>query len=259
VTAPSTQGSQPTHPTGRSTVPSQDSAEAPTGPASAVGPFARGRVAMVLSAIALCVAAVSAALALLAIGRANDAARQASRVGAEIENEAAPAGSAAPESEPSGAETPTEPLTPDPGQLIRTANYTVQYPADELQLQVANCYRVAIDLDEPRVGVEDDSGDLSFHGQCNAPISFTLPEGVVGAHANSGQVTPNECAELVRKAPLADGGRVPIQRGIVLCVATSLDAARTQGITRKIAVIDVRAVSNGGVVNVEVAAWNVPG
>jgi hypothetical protein len=231
----------------------------PGGSSHHAGP--RGHLpSFVVAVLALVLAIGSAGLALVAVGLASGA---NDRIGKLVTGPAAidPAGPVVPVvSHPPGATSQPAPAAASPdGALDVGGDYTVRYTAEDLQLQTARCRTVALDLDEPRVGVQGETTDLAVTGECDHAPAFELPHGVVVARADTAEVTPNACAEGIRRAPLSPDIPVPVQRGIVLCAATSRDAARTQGITRKIVVLTVRAVDDDGLVSVRVAAWNVPG
>jgi hypothetical protein len=87
----------------------------------------------------------------------------------------------------------------------------------------------------------------------------TLASGAVGSLAPSADsLTPNDCARLLRTASFDNNDSQALRQGVVLCVLTPLDAARDQGIRRKIAIIEVRSVNGEGTASVLVKAWEVP-
>jgi hypothetical protein len=51
---------------------------------------------------------------------------------------------------------------------------------------------------------------------------------------------------------------VPAQRDRTICVATSLEDAKEQGIQQKLIIIHVNSLPDTGRVNLTLAAWKVP-
>src|SRR6266508_408684 len=220
----------------------------PSGPpAMSPPPLAVGRGAGRWSVLAFGLAALAMAVALVATlvaGRTT--------TGPDNGPAAAPATTAA-TAKPADQPGPT----PTSGQINPSADFTVVYQQQELQLQSgSSCGTVYIDLDEPRVGVRENY-DLTFY-DCSNQAYFQLADHVVGSSVSSPTATPKDCAEKIRTAPLAEDQRVPPTNRVVLCIATSLADAVKQGITQKMAVLQVRAVGTDGTVNVLVSAWSIP-
>jgi uncharacterized membrane protein len=213
-----------------------------------------------LAALAMAVALVATLVAVVAIGQASDAKSRADKALAGGRTTTGPDNgpAAAPATTAATAKPADQPgPTPTSGQINPSADFTVVYQQQELQLQSgSSCGTVYIDLDEPRVGVRENY-DLTFY-DCNNQAYFQLADHVVGSSVSSPTATPKDCAEKIRTAPLAEDQRVPPTNRVVLCIATSLADAVKQGITQKMAVLQVRAVGTDGTVNVLVSAWSIP-
>jgi hypothetical protein len=202
-------------------------------------------------------------LALYALGVAQGAKSSASgaQPGPGSTGQPANPGPAATTDQPGAPVTPAESATP--GQLDPKANYTSKYQQQVLTLRAPTqcCGSLGIDLDEPRVDVDDAHADLLFansNSNAHQPI-FTLPSGVSATPGRSPAETPNDCVETIRTGPLGDRASIPITRDVVLCLATSSEAATGQGITRKVVLVTVTAInSQDGSVDVTVSAWNAP-
>jgi hypothetical protein len=231
--------------------------------------------AFLVGVLALVLSIGAAGLALVAVGLASgandrigtlltgplagDPARSSPAPTAENPAGTNPAGTNPAGTNPAG----TNPASTNPAGTSRAyhdlaGGYTVRYTAEDLHLQTARCRTVAIDLDEPRVGADGATTDLAVTGECGHPPAFEVPAGVAAARVHAADTSPSTCAERIRRAPLSPDIPLPVRAGTVLCAATSPDAARAYGLSRKIVVLTVRAVSKDGLVSVRVAAWNAP-
>jgi hypothetical protein len=205
------------------------------------------------------VALVAVATAAVALGQARDAKARADRALAGTGTAPDTGGQPGPPPPVAGNTTPAgrPGPSPTPGQIDPRADFTVVYQQQELQLPNPGSYNsVYVDLDEPRVGVRNNY-DITLTGSGDR-MYFQLPDDVMSSSVGVPSVTPKECAEKIRTAPLADDATVPPKAGVVLCIATSLDDAAKQGITRKMVVLQVRAVGADGTVNILVSAWAIP-
>lgn len=257
-------GQVPHGPPGAATPPPRPPAAAPRG--RRLGP------AVVLGAAALAVllALVSVLISWRALDQANDARDIALSRAPGASGPAGPSQPAessdpppAPTGEPPGSGPHDPTVEPENPGFDEKTQYTVAYEKQDLTLERSceSSARRNIDLDEPRVNVGTNLNDLSFRSKCagEAAATFLLPNEVVGASADAPSTTPNECARRIRTAPLGDDVPVPLQQGVVLCVVTSLPAANDIGISRKMVVVEVRAISEiRGSVVIRVSAWNIP-
>jgi hypothetical protein len=115
-----------------------------------------------------------------------------------------------------------------------------------------------VDLDEPRVGVTSQEADLELSQECIGKDRLLLSyAGSTVAIAPNSNVTPNDCAELIRTGALSSNQSVPVELGTVLCLVTNRQAAEVEGITQKIVRIHITAVAKG-TVSATAFAWNVP-
>lgn len=216
-----------------------------------------------MAGVAVLLALVSVVIALRATGRAQDALDRVDRI------VTAGAGSAVPTTEPSApsnvvTDQPAatdEPSTVGPAAppTEPAAKYTSAYSSETLQLQARCHYNLYLDLDDPRVLVNDGSTeDLMYTQGCTDASTFTLSPGVFGSTTDSPTVQPWECADRIRSAPIAPDLEVPARKGVVMCVLTSPSAARQQGIKQRIVVLEVTGEGKDGKIVLKVTAWNVP-
>jgi hypothetical protein len=151
--------------------------------------------------------------------------------------------------------TPSPDATPSPGTSANLIdNFVPAYTAEELHLQASECGFVGVDLDRPQVAVGE--FELRFRGPC-ADNVVRLETLVVASVASSADVTPTQCTDLIGRAPLGVS-QVAVSKGLVLCVRTSAEEAQRQGISQKVAVLEVVTVADDGTADVRVSAWNVP-
>jgi hypothetical protein len=222
-------------------------------------------VAFVVAAVALIVAAIGAFSSLRAADRADEAIAKIDALAAQRQQDPAPpeplpsAGdSAAPSPEASTASPEGE--GGNVPSLTPQTQYKQRY-ADEALTVASKCNSdVLIDLDEPRVQVNDVVSEITFGIGCNSssPPQITLRSGVEGSEVTSDSVQPVECAEKIRKSPLADNTAIPIRRGQVYCVKTSLDTARSSATSWKMVVLSVTAIAQDGTVSLKSSAWEIP-
>lgn len=272
--------SDPSLPPGAPSVPAfgpafSGDAPDPVSPAPSSGTSADARrrpgllLAMSIAALALVIAFVSAGFAWRAMDQAKDAKTIALAGGrGPLGPTSQATGSAPPGTSPTSAATsdpPTGPpvdttVTPGLPELNERTQYTVKYQKQPLIVRQARCNAdVYVDLDEPRVGVGRDQADLVQALDCGAQsLSFQLGGGAQGSQSDTPGLTPQDCAERIRTAPLPADSAVPVRKGVVVCVITSLVSAQSRGDTQKMVLVEVGGVSDDKAVSVLVTAWNIP-
>jgi len=172
-----------------------------------------------------------------------------------------------PANTPAGEEPSTDPATaePDPNgtgttpELNAQTQYKQRYANQALRV-AADCNAgIHIDLDEPRVKVDQALGEFSYYDPCGAPAGYlNLGSAIEGSLVSSSAVTPIECAEQIRTSPVSSENQ-PVRRGQVYCIKTSLDAARASAGTWKMVVLEVTATAQDGTVTFKASAWDIPG
>jgi hypothetical protein len=136
----------------------------------------------------------------------------------------------------------------------------VKYASKKLRIATSNCRdQTKIDLDEPRVGVDDTSKDVWLTPPCaGTGLTLSLNAGVDGSRANSPDVQPSECANLIQLSPLPQDSAQPLRTGQVYCLNTSRDAAKVTANTWKMVVLEVTAIAQDGTVTFNASAWDIP-
>jgi hypothetical protein len=216
-----------------------------------------------VSLLAVLLALTATTLSLYAVGvagRAVDRTRAAG--GAAADPGGGQPTSAAPRPGGStGAQPTTVPTKAPPGELDPQANFTDAYnpslqklnvrpSADQLGLR-------SVDLDRPQVGGPTGTADMTYRNQGR---TFTFADDTAVAIANSADVQPKDCAELIRTSGLSAGTSIPVETpDLTLCISTSFPAAKAQGVSWKMVVLHVTAVAADGTVQVDLRAWNIPG
>jgi len=218
--------------------------------------------------LALLVALGSGAIALFALSEAREAQQRVDQL-----TSGTPSGQDDPlvpdelvgaSSTPTPVDT-TEAAPPDtneagsPQDIDPSAEFSLEYQDEALQLLGPECgNEYGIDLDEPWVNV-DVNYEVTFEPRCNSsPPALILTYEVRGALPTAtSNVTPGDCIELIRTAPLGDP-RIPLRPETVLCVLTSLEEAQEERITQKLVILEITAVGANGAVSVLATAWNVP-
>lgn len=222
-------------------------------------------VAVLVALLAVLVSAGSLAVAWRALDRAEDAREIAlSRAPVTGQNPGQPDVAPTP-AEPGPATDPTDPAVGGTELPVNpAARYGIAYQSTNLQVQVQCNNMTYIDLDKPQVKVDSQVADLTMALDCasGAVAQFDPPEAAaVVPDATANQVTPNDCATRIRTGPVADGAKIPVRQGVVMCLLTSSAAADTLGITWKLVVLEVLGVvdeSGADTANVRVTAWDVP-
>lgn len=233
-------------------------------------PRSRGAVfATGVAVLALLVAAVSLVVAWRAIDQADDA-RQFALAGGGVAvapatgaptpppTTAAPPTTAPAATEPATVTDPTS--TGEPPPLDARTVYTPKYERQVLTLRVAGCNdSMYIDLDEPRANVGSNDNDLTYYNRCAGEASvLRLGDGVEASDTGSPQMTPHDCAERIRTAPLGSEASVPVRKGVVLCVTTSLATARSKGDSQRMVRLEITGVADDRTVTLQSTAWDIP-
>jgi hypothetical protein len=213
----------------------------------------RAGVSTAIALVAVVISLFSAVVAFVAILQASDA---RSRADDAIAAASARAAAPAPTTKAPLSTVGATPIGSASATAVSTADdFSPVYANEELRLQSAPCGFIGIDLDRPQVAAGD--FELRFRGPCGGDNQSHLETLVVASVASSADVTPQECTDLIRRAPLGVS-QVAVSKGLVLCLRTSADDAQRQGITQKMAVLEVETVADDGTTNVRVSAWNVP-
>ncbi|MFJ6198150.1 hypothetical protein [Micromonospora sp. NPDC092111] len=169
---------------------------------------------------------------------------------------------------PGAAESPSDPPSA-PGDVSRSPGdapllteqtvYEPKYEKQPLVLKSTCSYPMYADLDEPRAKTENADTEIRFNAGCgNEPASFRLLDGVEGSEAARPGMTPKECAEKIRSAPVGLNAPIPVRKGTAACVTTDYSAARARGEQWRMILVYVVGVANDGAATVEVSAWNIP-
>jgi hypothetical protein len=221
-----------------------------------------GVAALAVAGLALLLALGSAVFAWRAIDQAKDAKQVALAGRAEPVAPAAASPSSSPSSaaEPLPSEEPVEPAgTGEPAPLDERTVYTPKYEKQSLTLKARECnHSMYADLDEPRANVASTGYDLVLSGDCSGNLLYLrLGEGVEGSESGSAGSTPQDCAEQIRTAPLGEA-KVPVRKGVVLCLTTSFVAANERGDDQRMVLVEITGVADGGAVTLKATAWNIP-
>jgi hypothetical protein len=244
----------------------------PSGTRPSGGGASRGRgvalTALGVSALALLLAFGSVLFAWRAIDQAKDAKSYAlAGRPAGDGSTPTPAGTETSSSLPS--DPPSDPPSESPSDLPRSPGerpvlteqtvYETKYEKQPLVLQ-ATCGRTMYaDLDEPRAQNDDDQADIRMAIDCTAKVpTFRLMDDVQGSEKAQSGMTPKECADKIRIAPIGRDASVPVRKGTALCITTSYQAAHDRREPWRMILINVVGVSNDGTTTVEVSAWNIP-
>ncbi len=216
----------------------------------------RTGVLVLIAVVATLVALGATAFAGYEAGRASNAA-QVKPTSGTTTPPGRPTVTAGPTNQPTDGVTPTANAVPS--DINPSANFTPSYAAQQqLELRPGNngCTQIFVDLDEPRVNPSK-GADLSMY-TCNDRQTFQFGDSTASQIDNP-NATPAECADSIRTSSLASNTALPVANNLVVCVATSLQAALDQGIKRRIAVVAVKAIANDQTVTITVSAWDVPG
>lgn len=240
---------------------------------AAPAPARRSRGALFaigVAALALLLAVISLVVAWRAVDQAGDAKQFALAGGTAAAADPAteapappPTTEAAPPptgSEPTDLPSPPDPSsTAEPAPLDERTVYTAKYERQTLTLRAGCNDSMYIDLDEPRANVPNTDYDLGFTRRCLGDTSnLSLGEGVEASESGSPQMTPHDCAERIRTAPIGTDAGVPVRKGVVLCLTTSLGKAREKGDSQRMVRLEITGVADDGTVTLQSTAWNIP-
>lgn len=156
--------------------------------------------------------------------------------------------------DPASTEYPAD--TRDPGDINPRAEFTTAY-VEVLKVPARCVIGAYVDLDEPRVEADPRTAELAFTS-CGSPTQWFEIVGtrVQGAVASS-DVTPAECADLIRFSPLPDDSPVSLRRGDTFCVLTSRQAAQETASTQKMVAFTVTAIAKDGTTTLKARAWAI--
>jgi hypothetical protein len=239
----------------------------PAAPASAKRSRGAG-VALGVAALALLVAVVSLVVAWRAVDQAGDAKQFALAGGDGVVVTPTQAAATAPVATtqappPASAAAADEPVDPAPtgtGEppLDERTVYTPKYQGESLTLKMDQCGEtMAADLDEPRANTGA-GVDIVLNGECsNRPAYFSLGEGVAASQTGAPGMTPQECGERIRTAPLGES-TIPVRQGSVICLRTSFAEAVGNGDSQRLVVAEVTGTASDGAVTIKATAWNIP-
>lgn len=243
----------------------------PVSPAAAE-PGHRPRGALLVfgvAALALLIAVVSLVVAWRALDQARDAKQIALAAGGrEPSGRASQAQGPVPTvsvpAEPPTAAAPTEasidsaPSGTGAPSLDEHTVYTPKYERQALTLKAACSYEMYADLDEPRANVSNAGYDIALNGFCvNEPGYLSLGSGVEGSTSAEPGLTPHDCAERIRTAPLGSA-RIPARKGTAACLTTSFAEAQEKGDTQRLVFLEITGVAEDGAVTIRATAWDIP-
>jgi hypothetical protein len=220
----------------------------------------RGIVPLAVAAVAVLFALASLVVAARALSVANDA-KDALAGGTATTAPANGGGEVtepAPRESQSEAPPPVDPNSSDPPELNEQTNYEVDTEKESLTLLATTNSDMALDVDEPRAYPGGQGGDLILNADYNGQRYFLLGDGVSGSSEGAPAMSPKECVEVIRKAPLPGEARVPAKQGDVICLFTSFAAAQNSGDEWRVARVTITGQRSDGAVTVEVTAWNIP-
>jgi hypothetical protein len=147
----------------------------------------------------------------------------------------------------------------EPPPLDQRTVYKVKYDKQTLILKTQSSYSMYVDLDEPRANVAEEGHDLALVSSYNGGVPhFTLGEGVEGSEQGAPGMTPQDCAEKIRIAPINSKAQIPARQGSVLCLTTSFAAAQARGDVRHMVLMEITAVAADAAVTVQLTGWNIP-
>jgi hypothetical protein len=211
-------------------------------------------------AVALLAMLISAGAALLswrALDQANDAREIALGRGGATPGPA-PEPTAAPPPSPSG-----DPALPSASssQLVITKEsvFDPKYGATEMQV-LTSCTTRYLDLDTPQVDVTAETFDLAQRGPCGGGggITYQGGDGVRIAEVSNAGTTPKECYDRINLGAAPPGERIAVRQGLILCVWTSVDAAKDRGDRSQMVVLKVDSVAGNDTVTTTLKAWRIP-
>ncbi|MFI5907567.1 hypothetical protein [Dactylosporangium sp. NPDC051541] len=228
-----------------------------------------GRTAVIVACVAaVVVSAVALLVAWRALDQANDAREIALAAGrpAGAQTVVPQSATGTPEAGATTAVTEAAPAqslpgtyaTGEPPPLDQRTVFKVKYTKHTLTLKTSTYSTMYADLDEPRANVSSNGYDIALEGGTSSqPLKLKLGDDVTGSEAGAPAMTPQDCGEKIRTAPIGDA-TVPARQGAVLCITTSYAAARSRGDFQRLVLLEITGVTNDNAVTVELSAWDIP-
>lgn len=159
------------------------------------------------------------------------------------------------------ADNTTEPSSKDTDRVVPEANFTLAYQSSPLTVRppLDGCGSPRfVDVDEPRAGAAEAFSELSYGVSCGnaAKAQIDILDDDVPISLASPTDDARDCAESIRNGPVNEP-LVP-SAPMSLCLLTSPDTARNEGITRKVVLIVIDDIKQDGTMSLSLTAWNVP-
>jgi hypothetical protein len=216
-------------------------------------------LAIAVAFAAVVIAVVATGVAVTALSRANSRPVQA----AGTVNPPPPQAPSSPAQSPAGTASPAGPAGPaapsgDEEVPVPEQEPAIRYQEHELRIQPTEecAARRTVDVDEPRVGADPATSELSY-GRCTGTTAqLDIVDGLAISDVPSPTATALDCLKRIRDAPINEP-LTPVA-GLTLCLATSRQQANEEGITRKVVRIAVRTVADDGTIVARVTAWDLP-
>ncbi|HEU4349675.1 MAG TPA: hypothetical protein VFR35_18010 [Actinoplanes sp.] len=169
-----------------------------------------------------------------------------------------PSAEAAPSAEATPSAEPTPPV--EPSAAATDAGYAASYLGEPLKVQVGCASAMYLDLDQPQAGADPQQADLRYDSRCrNDHATLTL---ATGAEAGSQVPSPDTgaagCDKAIKTSPLEPGAGVPVHKGAVLCVLTSVIDAEDRGERPRVVLVEVTDLGTDGTASMRASSWTVP-
>jgi hypothetical protein len=146
---------------------------------------------------------------------------------------------------------PTDDPTGEPPAALE-----VGYAQQPMRFQIGCSASLHIDLDEPRVNVDDKHSDLRYVSTCGTnPPSLALAADA-GSQVTADTRTAEDCTEQIRTSPLGPRATVAVRVGLVLCVLTSLADARTRGDSQRLVLLTITGLDGNATASLTVTSWD---
>jgi hypothetical protein len=169
-----------------------------------------------------------------------------------------PADNGATPEPPPTTNPPVDPTgTGEPPPLNPRTVFKIKYEKQSLTLKAQGNGYMYADLDEPRANVDSNGYDLAVSNGIQTP-EFRLGNEVQGSEAGAPGMTPQDCADRIRTAPVGQAADIPVRQGLVLCVMTSFQAARSRGDLQRMVLLEITGVGADKSVTVQATAWDIP-
>jgi hypothetical protein len=220
----------------------------------------RARNAQVLAAGALVVAVLSTVLSIAALADRRSGSETAQPGPTTAGRTSEPAANTTTRASDSAGRT-TEPSSVDTDRVVPEANFTPAYQNSPLTVRppLDGCGSPRfVDVDEPRAGAAEAFSEFSYGVACGNAAKAQID--ILGDDVPISLANPNDdardCAESIRNDPINEP-LVP-SAPMSLCLLTSPDAARNEGITRKVVLVVIDDIKQDGTMSLSLTAWNVP-